>query len=187
MTPLTEQVSLRRIGVFGSASNRDPEAKQLAMAVGEAIAKHNVILVTGATTGIPYYAGKAALRKGGFVLGISPASNPEEHVQVYGKPLDGCSIIVWTGLGYTGRNCLNLRNCDGAIFIGGETGTLQEFSIGHYEGKVLGVLKGSGGITDRIESVLEVCPTNHGSTVIFDDNPKELVKKVVNRIAASKK
>src|SRR3989344_4526169 len=167
-----------RIGIFGGAFLWPKETEQLAVIIGETIAKNKCILVNGATTGLPYIAGKAALEKGGFVLGVSPARNEEEHITKYGKPIDGCSVIMWTGGGYTGRNYLNIRNCDVAIFIGGETGTLEEFCVANYESKVIGVLEGTGGITDEIQNIMKVCPTDHGAIITYDNDPIRLIKKV---------
>ena len=85
-----------------------------------------------------------------MVLGISPAHDATEHVETYGKPLDGSTHIFYTGLGLTGRNVLNIRNCDLAVFVGGEAGTLQEFAIAVNEGRVVGVLTNSGGICETL-------------------------------------
>lgn len=178
---ITKEKQLR-IGVFGSAFVWSKEAENLASIIGETIVEQGAIVVTGATTGLPYLAGKSAIQKGGFVLGISPAHDPKEHVEKYQKPIDGCSVIIWTGSGYTGRNYLNLRNCDGAIFIGGETGTLEEFCVANYEGKVIGILEGSGGVSDKIRDIMSVCPTNHGAIIEYNSNPQKLVLKVINNL-----
>lgn len=173
-----------RIGVFGGAFVWDQQAGALARTIGQEIVRRGCHLVTGATTGLPYHAGKAALAAGGFVLGISPAKDATEHVEWYRKPLDGCSVIIWTGTGYTGRNWLNLRNCDGAIFVGGETGTLEEFCVANYEAKVIGVLEGSGGIADKIRDLMAVCPTDHGSTIFYASDPVKLVEAVYKNLSS---
>src|SRR5215471_21286939 len=96
-----------RVGVFGAAFAIGDEGNEdLARRVGGAIAKRGLITVTGATSGLPYIAGKSAKDAGGIVLGVSPARNAREHVELYRKPLDGCSHIFYTGQGYTGRNYL---------------------------------------------------------------------------------
>lgn len=171
-----------RIGVFGGAFVWDQHAEQCARELGEEIAQQGCILVTGATTGLPHRAGSAALAHGGFVLGISPAGDLREHVEKFRKPLGGSSVIVWTGLGYTGRDFINIRNCDGAIFVGGETGTLQEFCIANYEGKVIGVMEGSGGIADKIRDIMKASPTDHGAVIEYDKEPRTLVRKVIDRL-----
>ncbi|MGH8547709.1 MAG: hypothetical protein ACRERU_03750 [Methylococcales bacterium] len=177
-----------RLGVFGAAlEGFDPAAEPLASAIGEYAAKLGLTLVTGATNGLPYAAGKAAIAAGGTVLGISPARNAEEHVKVFNKPLDGSSHIFWTGLGFTGRNYLNVRNCDASVFIGGGAGTLEEFCIAVYEGHVVGVLTNSGGVTDLIPEIVSRFRNRHGSEFIFDTEPKRLIDRVLEQSAARSK
>lgn len=171
-----------RLGIFGAASEGfEPHAELLAFAVGEYAAKLGLTLVTGATTGIPYAAGKAAIAAGGTVLGISPARDAGEHVNKYGKPLDGSTHIFWTGFGFTGRNFLNIRNCDASIFIGGGAGTLEEFCIAVYEGQVIGVLTNSGGIASLIPEIVSRFQNMHGSDCLFDTSAERLVDQVVER------
>jgi predicted Rossmann-fold nucleotide-binding protein len=75
-----------KIGVMGSAapdSARLDTGKALvekAEQLAQAIAKHDVVLFTGATTGIVYVVGKTAHDAGCFHVGISPGSNELEHV-----------------------------------------------------------------------------------------------------------
>ncbi len=124
--------------------------QQLAESLGAAIAQAGCFLVTGATTGLPALVATAFRKQGGFALGISPAENRAEHVQRYGLPEDGADVIVYTGFGYKGRNVINIRSSDIVIIFGGATGTLNEFTIAYDEGKIIGVLEGSGGVADHI-------------------------------------
>jgi uncharacterized protein (TIGR00725 family) len=169
-----------RIGVFGGAFEiAAVETELLARQIGQGIARRGYITVTGATSGIPYFAGKAALEAGGAVLGISPARNVAEHVALYQKPLDGCSHIFYTGQGYTGRNYLNLRNCDIAVFIGGEAGTLEEFCVGVYEGLVLGALTNTGGICELLPEIVKRFNTHHGEVFCFGVDAEQLLDDVI--------
>jgi uncharacterized protein (TIGR00725 family) len=170
----------KRIAVFGAATNYDNSSVALAERIGRAIVSSGAILVTGATNGLPHHAGKAALEAGGYVLGVSPASNAKEHVERYSRPIDGCSEIFWTGTGFTIRNAINARNCDGAIIVGGEIGTLQEFCATFAEGKVIGVLTSSGGVTRFLEQVVKTCTNHYSAEVFFDSEPEKLVELVMN-------
>ena len=111
------------------------------------------ILVTGATTGLPDMVAKAFRRSGGFALGISPAQDRKEHLERYGLPDDGADVIVYTGFGYKGRNVINVRSADIVIIFGGATGTLNEFTIAYDEGKIIGILEGTGGVADHIREM----------------------------------
>jgi uncharacterized protein (TIGR00725 family) len=177
---MATRVAQLRIGVFGGALvTPSPDIENLAEEVGYGIAKRGCIAVTGATTGLPYIAGKAALEKGGIVIGISPARDSYEHVERYRKPLDGCSYIIYTGQGYTGRNYLNIRNCDVALFLSGEAGTLEEFCVGVYEGLVLGAFTNSGGICELLPEIVKRFCTDHGQVFCFGVDPDQLINQVI--------
>lgn len=159
--------------------------QQLAESLGAAIAQAGCFLVTGATTGLPGLVATAFRKQGGFALGISPAENRAEHVQRYGLPEDGADVIVYTGFGYKGRNVINIRSSDIVIIFGGATGTLNEFTIAYDEGKVIGVLAGSGGVADHIEKIVEVCQKPTRGKLFFDTHPETLIQKCVGAIAAA--
>ena len=79
-----------KICVSGSAetSNCAPDAMEKVEGIGRLIAQRGFILVTGATTGAPYWAAKGAKEAGGFVIGISPAYSKIQHVKTYRLPVD---------------------------------------------------------------------------------------------------
>lgn len=169
------------VGVMGSSANdglNDGEAtrsRQLADSLGMAIAQADCYLVTGATTGLPAMVAQAFRRQGGFALGISPAENRSEHVQRYGLPDDGADVIIYTGFGYKGRNVINIRSSDIVIIFGGATGTLNEFTIAYDEGKIIGVLEGSGGVADHIHEIISYCAKATTGAVLFGDDPGRLL------------
>jgi uncharacterized protein (TIGR00725 family) len=170
------------VGVMGASANNAFTAaeasrlQQLAEELGSAIADAGCVLVTGATTGLPDKVAQVFRQRGGFALGISPAENRREHVTRYGLPEDGADVIVYTGFGYKGRNVINIRSTDIAIIFGGATGTLNEFTIAYDEGKIIGVLEGSGGVADHIQRIIEVCKKPTVGSVIFDVEPRRLVQ-----------
>ena len=169
------------IGVMGASANdglTESEAsrlQQLAEELGAAIADAGCFLVTGATTGLPDRVAQAFRKRGGFALGISPAENRHEHVKRYGLPEAGADLIVYTGFGYKGRNVINIRSADVVIIFGGATGTLNEFTIAYDEGKIVGVLEGSGGVADHLGEIIAFCQKPTSGTVIFHCDPGELV------------
>ncbi len=179
------------VGVMGASANdglslaESGRLQQLAESLGAAIAQAGCFLVTGATTGLPALVATAFRKQGGFALGISPAENRAEHVQRYGLPEDGADVIVYTGFGYKGRNVINIRSSDIVIIFGGATGTLNEFTIAYDEGKVIGVLAGSGGVADHIEKIVEVCQKPTRAKLFFDSYPKALIETCVAAIYAA--
>lgn len=178
------------VGVMGASENdaltesEKTRLKRLAEKLGAVIAGHECILVTGATTGIPDLVARAFRRKGGFALGVSPALNHEEHLR-HGLPDDGADVIIYTGFGYKGRNVVNVRSADIVLIVGGATGTLNEFTIAYDEGKIIGVLEGSGGIADHIREVIEFCKKPTPGAVLFDSDPGKLLQRCLERFARS--
>jgi len=171
-----------QIGVMGGAFSYTKKALETAYEIGKEIAKADAILITGGTTGIPYRAAQGAKDAGGLSIGISPAVDRIEHIEKFEKPTNAYDVLIFTGMGYSGRNPINIRSCDGVIYIGGEAGTLNEFTNGLYEAKVLGVFEGVGGITDKIKEIMKEIKTNHGSIIIYDNDPIRLVQKVISEI-----
>ncbi|MBU0757516.1 MAG: hypothetical protein KKF44_05600 [Nanoarchaeota archaeon] len=171
------------VGVFGSAGlmqNKELIAK--AEKIGETIALMKCRLLTGATTGLPFDAVRGAKRKNGFVIGISPASSKFEHVETFHKPLEDHDVVIFTGAGFQGRDIINVKSCDAAIFINGGIGTLHEFTVAYTDDKIIGVLEDSGGISDKIHEIIEVLYKKSNSVVVFDSDPEKLVKKVIMEI-----
>ena len=171
-----------QIGVFGSAFNEKlltTDMLEKSYRVGSEIARKGHILITGATTGIPEEAAKAAKEQGGISVGISPASTPWHHKNDFNKPSKNYDAIIFTGMGFSGRNVINIRTCDACIFIGGEMGTLNEFTIAYYESKIIGILEQSGYISDKIRDLLKNIKTDHGASIFFDSNPARLVNTMV--------
>lgn len=155
------------------------KAEQLAYA----IAKRDVVLFTGATTGIVYVVGKTAHDAGCFHVGISPGSNELEHVEHYKLPLDACDTIVYTGFGLKGRNVVLVRSCEVVLFVAGAMGSLNEFTIAHDEGKIIGCLTGTGGVADESELLLQKFGKRTTAARVFtSDDPEKLIEQCLQSI-----
>lgn len=154
--------------------------------VGREIAKRGLILVTGATTGAPYWAAKGAKEAGGFVIGLSPAASKLAHLKSYRLPVDYHDLIIYTGFDYAGRNLLLTRSSDAIITICGRIGTLNEFTIGFEDRKPMGVLEGTGGTADRIREIIEQSHRGPGK-VVYSHDPAELVDQLVMMIESEEK
>src|SRR5438045_3429111 len=163
-----------KVGVMGSAEEATA-LHEKATALGNAIASRNVILLTGATTGLVYATGKAAHDAGALHVGISPAHGGREHVERYGLPTDACDAIIYTGFGLKGRNVVLARSCDVVLFIAGSIGSLNEFTIAYDEGKVIGCLTGTGGVADEIERLVNTFPKVTEARVFYNDDPARLL------------
>lgn len=162
-----------------------PDSLEKTKELARQVVLHNGVLVTGATTGAPYWGAIGAKEAGGFVIGISPASSELEHVKKYKLPLDYHDIIIYTGFGYSGRNLLLTRSSDAILISCGRMGTLNEFTIAFEDDKVIGVLTETGGVADELKDILQKAHRGMGK-VVFDSDPKMLVKKVVELVNKEK-
>ena len=88
----------------------------------------------------------AAKQVGGHVVGISPASTFGEHVGTFESPYREYDVLIYTGLGLMGRELVNIHSSDIVVIVSGRSGTLGEFAIAYEEGKLIGLLTGTGGI-----------------------------------------
>jgi uncharacterized protein (TIGR00725 family) len=168
------------IGVMGSATDAGEgpagdSVREKAAVLGRALAGRDVVLMTGATTGIVYLVGKSAQEAGVFHVGVSPAASRHEHLEQYHLPTDACDLIVYTGFGLKGRNVVLVRSCDIVIFIAGAMGSLNEFTIAHDEGKVIGCLTGTGGVADEAEYLLKKFSKETGASVVHNEHPEGLL------------
>ncbi|MBN2493682.1 MAG: LOG family protein [Deltaproteobacteria bacterium] len=180
----------RKIGVMGSASGptaRDPDGQQLALELGRQIARAGCILINGACPGLPDRAAEGAKREGGFVFGVSPAFSLEEHVQVYASPIEHYDMILYSGMGLMERDIVNIRSADAVVIVGGGVGTLNEFTVAYEERKPVGVLTGTGGISDHLDEILQFAHRKAGpDRVIYDGDPARLVERLLALVERSK-
>ena len=140
------------------------------------IAEKDVILLTGATTGIVYVVGKTAHDAGCFHVGISPGANEREHVELYKLPVDACDALIYTGFGLKGRNVVLVRSCDIVLVVAGAMGSLNEFTIAHDEGKIIGCLTGTGGVADESEYLVQKFGKRSTTARVFhNDDPTRLI------------
>ena len=161
------------------------DALEKTKALGAAIARSGSVLVTGATTGAPYWGAIGVKEAGGFVIGVSPASSEREHIKKYKLPIDYHDIIIYTGFGYSGRNLFLTRCADAVLIVCGRMGTLNEFTIAFEDEKPIGVLVGTGGMADEIEELLEKAHRGKGK-VIFDSDPHVLIVRLAEIVQKEK-
>ena len=167
---------------MGSAGGLITE-EQLALArrLGRRIAELGCVIVTGACPGLPHAAVLGAHDSGGLSLGVSPARSREEHVDVFESPLEPYSAMVFTGSGLMGRETHNIHSSDFVLFVGGRSGTLGEFAIAYDEGKLIGVLRDSGGISNDFAGIAKLVQKSTGAARIEDADPERLVDTCLER------
>jgi len=160
-------------------------ALELSKEIGRQIIKQGGVLVTGATSGIPYWAAIGAKEENGIVIGLSPAASEKAHIRKYRLPADFHDLIIYTGFEYAGRNLLLTRSSDAVIIVCGRIGTLNEFTIAFEDHKPIGVLIGSGGTADEVKKIVENSHRGPGK-IVYESNPKKLVEKLIKLVNKEK-
>jgi uncharacterized protein (TIGR00725 family) len=177
-----------KIGVSGAAETGHCglHALEKAQELGKEIIRQGGIFISGATTGFPFWAAMGAKSENGISIGLSPAESEAEHLKTYRLPVDYMDIIVYTGFGFPGRDLLFTRSCDAVILGCGRIGTIHEFTIAFEDGKPIGILEGPWPTAEDIKTLIKDGnrPADH---VVFDDDPKRLVQKVIAMVEAKKK
>ena len=167
---------------MGSAGGLITEEQlDLARRLGRRIAERDCVIVSGACPGLPHAAVLGAHEAGGTSLGVSPARAREEHVTVFESPLEPYSTMVFTGSGLMGRETQNIHSSDFVLFAGGRSGTLGEFAIAYDEGKLIGVLRNSGGISNDYGTIAQLVHKDTGAMIVEDDDPERLVDTCLDR------
>lgn len=161
------------------------DALEKAKELGREIARQGAILITGATTGFPFWVAMGMKEVGGFSIGFSPAASEKEHVEVFKLPLDYMDLVVYTGFGYPGRDLFLTRSADAVICGCGRIGTIHEFAIAFEDGKVIGVYEGPWEMGGELKSIVEKSHRPN-SKILFGEDPKKLVENVISLVKESK-
>ncbi|HWA31969.1 MAG TPA: hypothetical protein VG694_00745 [Candidatus Paceibacterota bacterium] len=176
-----------KICVSGAAETGHcgPNALEKAKELGYEIARQGAVLVTGATTGFPFWVAMGVKEAGGISIGFSPAANEREHAEVYKLPLDYMDLIIYTGFGYAGRDLLLTRSADAVICGCGRIGTIHEFTIAFEDGKPIGIYEGPWEMAGELKEILE---KGHrpNSKIVSGLDPKKLVSEIIDLIRKNK-
>jgi hypothetical protein len=97
----------------------------------------------------------------------------------------GDDVLIFTGLGLMGRELINIHSSDIVIVVGGRSGTLGEFAIAYEQGKLIGVLTGTGGITAALPALEASFDKRTGSEVTYESDPNRLVDRLVRRYSSA--
>ena len=173
-----------KIGVSASADGGflSKKAYDIGKLLGREIVEQGGIIVSGATTGFPYWSAMGAKENGGLSIGFSPASNKREHVEVYKAPLDYMDLITFTGMGYAGRDLIFTKSCDAIIVGPGRIGSIHEFTVAFEDEKPIGILESDEWDTDEILKLIIEKSHRPNKYIVFDKDPRELVTKVMNLV-----
>ena len=161
------------------------DAYDKGLELGREVARHNAVLVNGATTGFPLWGAMGAKEAGGYVVGFSPANSEKEHIEVFNLPVEYLDVIIYTGFGYPGRDLIMTRSADAVLFGCGRIGTIHEFTIAFEDQKPIGILEADWDMDEEIKMILSKGhrPNDH---IIFDTDPKRLVERILEMVRKDK-
>lgn len=160
-------------------------ALDLAKELGREIARQGAVLVTGATTGFPFWAAMGAKEAGGISIGISPAASEREHVEVYKLPIDYMDLIIYTGFGYPGRDLLLTRSSDAVVLGCGRIGTIHEFTVAFEDQKPIGIFEGPWEMSAELEEIID---KGHrpNPKIVRGKDAKKLLEEVIALVKKEK-
>ena len=131
-----------QIAVIGYNKDRCTQhSRNVAFEVGKEIARSGSILICGGLGGVMEAACRGAKKYDGLTIGIIP----QEEFSFANK---FCDVVICTGIGFA-RDIIVATSADGIIAIGGGVGTMIELGIGYIKNKLMVVVAGSGGVSDR--------------------------------------
>ena len=184
---MTKQPAIT-LSICGSAAGEQSEEVMIRVRIlGAAMVARNIGMLTGAGQGYPYEAALAYAQKGGNPIGISPALNFVDHQDNFHYPTAGFSSIIYTGMQISGRNVVLVRSGDAIICIGGGAGTMHEFTTAFDEGKPIGVLADSGGVSAEFLPLAKKFyrKPRHSGILIAEHNPEKLLDLLLTQIQRS--
>ncbi|MGB0925387.1 MAG: hypothetical protein ACPGTS_01620 [Minisyncoccia bacterium] len=178
-----------KIAVFSSASNIiSKENLKLAQNIGEYLAEKKVSVLTGGCVGLPAVVAERAFHTGAETVAYYPDVSEKEllkNIKIHNNDIALHYSEKKFFNGFTNRSIRMIENADAAIVFNGRFGTLSEFSVAIEEGLQVGVIEGTGGITDEIKNLGTVVSRDFKNEVIFGKDYKlvidELIEKIKNR------
>ncbi len=182
-----------KIGVFGSAVSESAPVRRKAAIIGKELARYKCIVITGACSGLPYAAAYEAAQNGSEVWGFSPEANfkgqqkftPDDDNSIYKKLIYTPKSLPMFGNSQVRkkyRNVISTATCDAGIIVAGRWGTLNEVTNLYDMAKVIGVLTGSGGISDEMKRLDKKIRKPSRAKFIFSSSPKTLVQSIIKEL-----
>jgi uncharacterized protein (TIGR00725 family) len=176
-----------KVAIYGSAKT---EKEALAFELGMNLSRCNISLITGAATGISEAVAIGFNCKDS--IGYSPTRNQEEIIEFKTISFNSLANVLHTGIifdqfknivkdskeaRFKFRNYLTAAACDVAICIDGGFGTFTEVVLALGMDKNVVVLRNSGGVSDKLISVLELIDMKKEKLIVVDS-----IKEVVSYI-----
>ncbi|MET0102624.1 MAG: phosphoribosyltransferase family protein [Sedimenticola sp.] len=158
---------LKTIAIFGSSEVSVAQRLQLdatLKSLVERIKNEGMVALVGTGGGVGAICAGHAKTLGVQIVGISPCSNAEEHRRLLNEEPGLYGLMIYSGVGYKGRNIILARSADAVVAIQGGMGTLHELATAWDEGKIVGVVRGSEGTAAALfPGIVDTLPTKNGA------------------------
>jgi uncharacterized protein (TIGR00725 family) len=163
------------------------ENKILAEKIGKYLAKKDVTIVTGGCSGIPAICIESAYAHNARTIGYFPHKNEHDyHDRQHEENTHDIKYYTTAHFihGFTARSLEMIKNVDAAIILNGRIGTLSEFGIAIEEGLPIGIIEGTGGISEMVKDIMYIAQKNSSSAEIYFDTD---YKKVIDHLIYNNK
>jgi predicted Rossmann-fold nucleotide-binding protein len=170
------------VGIISSAVHFENETKMQELElISTKLAENNVNISTGAAIGIPHLIGKKAKSIGSKLIGFSPSADMLTHSKIEDNaPADDFDLINFYKEGFTARSLDFVKTADAIIMIAGRMGTLSEFTIAFEEGVPIYILQGYGGISDKIDLIIDFARKDGPRKPFITNNTEELITRLIS-------
>jgi predicted Rossmann-fold nucleotide-binding protein len=185
-----------KIGIFGSAEGNTDEIIEKARELGRILGKNSdIILLTGASNGLPYAVAEQAYKIGQIEIWDFPPTldqaglttdTPDADLSIYKKIVYVPNTYEFSAdkqISRKYRNITTTATCDAGIIVSGRWGTLNEVTNLYDFGKIIGVLTGTGGIADELEALSKKISKPSRAKFVFEQNPEILTNRILKLLS----
>jgi uncharacterized protein (TIGR00725 family) len=134
----------------------------------------NVTLLTGGSKGIPGELVRYANECGVDCVAYSPDMTIEDHNSRFDNLPAQYFSEIKHDKGFARRSIAMIHDADLIVMINGRLGTLSEFLMAIEEGKTVHVIKNSGGVSQHVESVLQMGNKDLNRFVVLHESVAEV-------------
>lgn len=168
-----------QVGIVGGfAHTSSPQSLISLWTLGAEIGRCRLALVYEALSALALDVAEVAREFGARTVAISPATSAGEHELVVG-PLGENELVLFIGSKPSECQRMVVDSSDILVFAGGESDLLQLFDYAQEQGKTIGILVGTGGICDDVETVKVHFVGGHGGVVVCESDPARLLDNLL--------
>lgn len=168
-----------QVAIVGSfARNSTVQALISVWLLGCEIGRKKLTLVYDALPALGFEVAEVAREFGAKTIAVSPATGMREHEAIVG-PLGLDEAVLYSGRKPSECETMVIDSSEIVVFAGGDMSALHLFDYAQEEGKTIGVLVGTGGIADDIETVQTHFIGGNGGVLVHETDPGRLLEMLL--------